>query len=150
MALLSFTGSYDHSLDGKGRVIIPSAYRDFLGENFTITLNPERTAVAIYPEAVWNQQTERLSHIDPMDKKGMRYLRYLMSVSYAGNAMDAQGRVLIPAKLRTLAELNRDIKIVGVGGYIEIWDADAFNEWESGALDELDDVAEYIRTQYPV
>lgn len=149
MANLCFTGSYDHSLDGKGRVIIPASYREALGENFTITLNPERSAIAIYPEAVWQGQTERFSHIDPMDKRGMRFLRYIMSVSYAENSMDAQGRVLIPTKLRGLAGLTRDIKIVGVGSYIEIWDATAFDDWESGALEDMDDATDYIREQYP-
>ena len=47
MAHLAFSGSFDHSLDGKGRVIIPASYRDALGEDFTITINPNKTAVAI-------------------------------------------------------------------------------------------------------
>ncbi|MFR2495582.1 MAG: MraZ N-terminal domain-containing protein [Christensenellales bacterium] len=49
MAYLAFSGSFEHSLDGKGRVIIPASFREALGENFTITINPTRTAVAIYP-----------------------------------------------------------------------------------------------------
>ena len=53
MAYLAFSGSFEHSLDGKGRVIIPASFREALGENFTITINPTRTAVAIYPKEMW-------------------------------------------------------------------------------------------------
>lgn len=49
-------------------MIIPASFRDALGENFTITINPNKTAVAIYPKEVWDGQLERLSHINPMDK----------------------------------------------------------------------------------
>lgn len=110
MAYMAFSGSFEHSLDGKGRVIIPASFREALGENFTITINPTRTAVAIYPKADWDGQLERLSHINPMDKIGLQYERYLMSVSFSGNSMDAQGRVLIPAKLRAKIGLTRDIR----------------------------------------
>ena len=81
-----FSGSFEHSLDGKGRVIIPASFREALGENFTITINPTRTAVAIYPKADWDGQLERLSHINPMDKIGLQYERYLMSVSFPETA----------------------------------------------------------------
>ena len=80
MAQMAFSGSFDHSLDGKGRVIIPASFREALGEDFTITINPNKTAVAIYPKAMWDQQLERLSHINPMDKVGIKYERYVMIV----------------------------------------------------------------------
>lgn len=92
MALLAFSGSFDHSLDSKGRVIIPASFREALGENFTITINPTKTAVAIYPKEVWDGQLERLSHINPMDKVGLQYERYLMSVSFSGNSMWLRAR----------------------------------------------------------
>ena len=129
MANLAFSGSFDHSLDGKGRVIIPASFREALGENFTITINPNKTAVAIYPKEMWDQQLERLSQINPMDRVGMQYERYVMSVSFSGNSMDAQGRVLIPAKLRAKIGLTRDIVFVGLNRYIEIWDAEVYQKY---------------------
>ena len=134
MAYMAFSGSFEHSLDGKGRVIIPASFREALGENFTITINPTRTAVAIYPKADWDGQLERLSHINPMDKIGLQYERYLMSVSFSGNSMDAQGRVLIPAKLRAKIGLTRDIVFVGLNHYIEVWDAEVYAKMEAGGL----------------
>lgn len=149
MAHLTFSGSFDHSLDSKGRVIIPASFRDALGENFTITINPNKTAVAIYPKEVWDGQLERLSHINPMDKVGMRYERYLMSVSFSGNSMDVQGRVLIPAKLRAKIGLTRDIVFVGLNHFIEIWDADVYAQMEAQTEEEFDDLADYVYEKYP-
>lgn len=149
MAHLTFSGSFDHSLDSKGRVIIPASFRDALGENFTITINPNKTAVAIYPKEVWDGQLERLSHINPMDKVGMRYERYLMSISFSGNSMDAQGRVLIPAKLRAKIGLTRDIVFVGLNHFIEIWDADVYAQMEAQTEEEFDDLADYVYEKYP-
>lgn len=150
MAHLAFSGSFDHSLDGKGRVIIPSSFRDALGEDFTITINPTKTAVAIYPKEVWNQQLERLSHINPMDKVGLQYERYLMSVSFSGNNMDAQGRVLVPVKLRQKIGLTRDIVFVGLNHYIEIWDAEVYAKMEAQTEDEFDTLVDYVYEKYPM
>lgn len=145
----AFSGSFDHSLDGKGRVIIPASFREALGENFTITINPTKTAVAIYPKEIWDGQLERLSHINPMDRVGLKYERYLMSVSFSGNSMDAQGRVLIPAKLRAKLGLTRDIVFVGLNNYIEIWDAAVYAKMEEETEDEFDDLVDYVYENYP-
>ena len=150
MALLAFSGSFDHSLDGKGRVIIPASFREALGEDFTLTINPNKTAVAIYPKAVWDQQLERLSHINPMDKVGLQYERYVMSVSFSGNSMDAQGRVLIPTKLRSKIGLTRDIVFVGLNHYIEIWDAEVYAKMEAQTEDNLENLADYVYRTYPL
>ena len=150
MAQTTFSGSFDHSLDGKGRVIIPSSFREALGDDFTITINPDKTAVAIYPKAVWDRQLERLSRIDPLDKIGARYERYIMSVSFSGNSMDAQGRVLIPTKLRSKIGLTRDIVFVGLNHYIEIWDAEVYAKMEAQTEDNFENLADYVYRTYPL
>lgn len=148
MAQIAFSASYDHSLDGKGRVIIPASYREALGEDFTITINPHKTAIAIYPKAMWDRQLEQLSRINPMDERGMRYVRYVMSVSFAGNSMDAQGRVLIPQKLRQKIGLTRDIVFVGLNSFIEIWDAEAFAKKEAETEDDFGELTNYVYEKY--
>ena len=149
MAQMAFSGSFDHSLDGKGRVIIPASFREALGDDFTITINPNKTAVAIYPKAMWDQQLERLSHINPMDRVGLQYERYLMSVSFSGNSMDAQGRVLIPVKLRAKIGLTRDIVFVGLNQTIEIWDAEIYYKVEAETEAQFDNLADYVYQKYP-
>lgn len=149
VAIQAFSGSYDHSLDSKGRVIIPASFREALGEDFTITINPTKTAVAIYPKTVWDQQLERFSHINPMDKVGLQYERYLMSVSFSGNSMDAQGRVLIPVKLRSKIGLTRDIVFVGLNHYIEIWDANVYANVEKQTEEQFETLVDYVYQNYP-
>ena len=149
MANRTFSGSFDHSLDGKGRVIVPSSFREALGDDFTITINPNKTAVAIYPKEMWDQQLERLSHINPMARIGMQYERYLMSVSFSGNSMDAQGRVLIPMKLRSKIGLTRDIVFVGLNSYIEIWDAEVYAKFEEETELDFESVSDYVYRNYP-
>ena len=149
MAHAAFSGSFDHSLDGKGRVIIPASFREALGEDFTITINPNKTAVAIYPKEVWDRQLERLSRINPMDRVGLQYERYLMSVSFSGNSMDAQGRVLIPARLRAKIGLTRDIVFVGLNQTIEIWDAETYARVEAETEAQFDTLADYVYQKYP-
>lgn len=150
MANLAFSGSFDHSLDGKGRVIIPASFREALGEDFTITINPNKTAVAIYPKAMWDQQLERLSQINPMDRVGLQYERYVMSVSFSGNSMDAQGRVLIPSKLRAKIGLTRDIVFVGLNRYIEIWDAEVYAKMEAQTEEDFENLSDYVYQKYPI
>lgn len=149
MAQMAFSGSFDHSLDGKGRVIIPASFREALGEDFTLTINPNMTAVAIYPKAIWDQRLEWFSHINPMDKDGIRYERYMMSMSFSGNSMDAQGRVLIPMKLRNKIGLTRDIVFVGLNSYIEVWDAEVYAKMEAQTEEEFEDLADYVYQKYP-
>ena len=150
MAGTAFSGSFDHSLDGKGRVIIPASFREALGEDFTITINPNKTAVAIYPKEMWEKQLERLSHINPMDKIGIKYERYVMSVSFSGNSMDAQGRVLIPVKLRNKIGLARDIVFVGLNHYIEIWDAEVYAKLEAETEEDFEGLSDYVYEKYPL
>jgi len=149
MAQLAFSGSFDHSLDGKGRVIIPASFREALGEDFTITINPNKTAIAIYPKEMWDKQLEVLSQINPMDRVGMQYQRYVMSVSFSGNSMDAQGRVLVPSKLRSKIGLTRDIVFVGLNRYIEIWDAEVYAKMEAQTEEDFENLADYVYQTYP-
>ena len=148
MSSYLFSGSYDHSVDSKGRVIIPAPFRDALGEDFTITINPNRTAIAIYPKAVWEQQLEKLSKINPMDRMGIQYERYLMSMSYSGNTVDNQGRVVVPFKLRQKLDISKDIVFVGLNNYIEIWDEKAYQQIEADVEADFDHLVDYVFETY--
>ncbi len=146
---MAFSGSFDHSLDGKGRAIIPASYREALGEDFTITINPHRTSIAVYPKAEWDKQLARLSRINPLDRRGMQYERYIMSVSFSDNNIDAQGRVLIPAKLRQMLGLTRDIVFIGLNSYIEIWDLQKYRSNAEFVEENFDELSDYVYAQYP-
>ena len=123
-----FAGTFSHSLDSKGRVIIPANFREKLGTGFTIALNSSSDALAVYPLEKWEAKSELLSRVRDTDDEGMDYVRYIMANAVIDMEMDAQGRVLVPLPLREAVGLSRDLAFVGMLDHVEIWDAAAYAE----------------------
>lgn len=123
-----FTGTYAHSLDAKGRVIIPANYRDRLGVGFTITINSAFDALVIYPAEKWQDIYEQLKAVRDFDDMGTDYKRLLVANAQTDLEMDAQGRVLIPQTLREAVGLTKEVTFVGMLDYAELWDAAAYLE----------------------
>lgn len=123
-----FAGTYAHSLDAKGRVIIPANYRDKLGSGFTITISSTVDALVIYPAGKWVSVYEQLIAIRETDDIGMDYKRYLVANAQTDVEMDAQGRVLIPVPLREAVGLTREVTFVGMLDSVELWDTAEFEE----------------------
>jgi len=132
-----FMGTFSHSLDPKGRFIIPSKLREDLGDNFIITKNLDH-CLGIYPEKEWEKFTESIETLPKISSEVARRLRRF----YFGNSVtletDKQGRVLIPNDLREYADLTKDITLVGVDDHIEVWDTKTWNIYnDSLDMDEL-------------
>ena len=134
-------GEYQHSIDPKGRVIVPSKFREDLGERFYVTKGMGKSLFVLSPKE-WEKLQEQIMAM-PMSKA-----RQLQLYFFAGAAEvepDNQGRILIPQHLRDHAGLTKDIAFVGVSRRAEIWDAEswaAFNasltqESIAEAMDEL-------------
>ena len=100
MPAAEFSGNYTHNIDPKGRVTIPVAYREALGDGFTIGLNNELNAIALYPVEKWRDMSARLDCIPDTDVHGMAYVRFIKAFSFTNQSLDGQGRVLWPAVLR--------------------------------------------------
>lgn len=126
MSSAAFSGNYTHNIDPKGRVTIPAAYREALGEGFTIGLNNDFSAIALYPVEKWQEMSQKLERIPDSDVRGMAYVRLIQAFSFPQQQLDGQGRVLLPAALRKKAGMDKAIRFVGVGRYLEIWDEDRF------------------------
>ena len=122
---MSFYGQYQHSLDAKGRVIIPAKYREELGENFMMTHGLDKN-IYIYPMERWEKIVERVSQIPMTDKQGRKFVRFLFSNAVSCSA-DKQGRVVVDSHLRDYAELDKDVTIIGSLDKAEIWDTARFN-----------------------
>jgi MraZ protein len=120
-----FIGEYIHSLDEKGRLTIPNTFRQALGEKFYITRGFDK-CLRLYTIEEWEKFSEFLSSFSPTDEASMNLKRFWFSGSVEGT-WDKLGRVLIPLYLREYAELDRDVVIIGVGKYIEIWSKE---NWE--------------------
>ena len=115
------TGEYQHSLDNKGRIFIPSRLRDELGEVFFITLSMDRCLCA-YNSENWRLLSEKVSAMPFVKQRKMRPL-----FAHAARCeLDAQGRVLIPLPLREYAGLEKNVTVIGCNNHAELWDSEAW------------------------
>ena len=137
-----FIGEFHHNIDEKGRIAIPSKYREILGNNFVITRGIEH-CIYVYPETTFNHIVTKLESL-PFTKKDARaFMRFFMSGATAVE-LDKQGRVNVPSPLSSYANLSKKCVIVGTGDRLEIWDEEAFNEFMSSCNDEMSDIAENL------
>ena len=130
-----FLGKYEHALDSKNRLFIPAKLREELGDVFYVSAALIDKCLRVYPVDVWNDLTTHFSS-DYMDEK-TRVIRRKLFTSSSQNSLDSQGRTLIPDDLRKYASLTKDIYILGVGKYLEIWDKETLDKmYESDEADK--------------
>ena len=115
---IGFRGRFNHSVDAKGRVILPSKFREKLGEEFVMTVGLDG-CLFVYPNEEWEVFAEQLSNL-PGTAEGREFQRYFYENAVSCE-IDKQGRVLIPADLRAAAGLTKDIVFIGMNKRIEIW-----------------------------
>ncbi len=116
------TGSYQHSLDAKGRLFIPAKLREELGDVFYVTLSSE-PCLSAYSEESWAAFMEKIKAMPYIKQKKMRPL-----FSHAAKCeLDSQGRILLPQQLRDYAGLKKNVTVVGSGVSTEFWDTDRWN-----------------------
>ncbi len=148
MGMVEFSGNYAHNIDPKGRATIPSAYREALGEDFTLGLNNQFNALVLYPAEEWEKTSARLNRIPTSDARGMAYVRLIKAFSYTGQKLDAQGRILIPTTLREKVGMDKAVTFVGVGRFLEIWDTQKFNEFCMVSEENFADIMDYVNDRY--
>ena len=133
-----FIGEYQHTIDDKGRVIMPSKFREDLGLNFIMTKGLDN-CLFVYPKKEWMILEEKLSSLPLTNRDARAFVRFF----FAGATectLDKQGRVLVPAKVREHAKLMKDAVIIGVSSRIEIWSKeewDSYNDDDSLSYDSI-------------
>ena len=119
------TGTYEHSIDAKGRLFIPAKLREELGVTFYLAMGVDE-CLAIYPQETWNRFTEKFASLPMSQSAAMRPL----FANASKCELDSQGRIVIPQKLRKYAGLEKDAVIIGVNDRAEIWSAETWNARE--------------------
>lgn len=133
-----FMGEYNHTIDEKGRLIIPSKFREELGNSFVVTKGLDGCLFA-YDNTEWTALEEKLKKLPLTNRDARAFARFML----AGAALvevDKQGRILLPQVLRGFAELEKDVVLIGVASRIEIWSKDKWSEMSDAS--DMDEIAE--------
>lgn len=131
-------GEYTHSLDPKGRLIMPAKFREDIGSHFYVTIGTDKCLRA-YSFEEWNKYKAKIEALPDSDNKARQYKRAIFANSNECE-VDKQGRILIASNLKNYAGLEKDVIIIGQSSYIEIWGIEnwnSYNETQDINLDEL-------------
>lgn len=136
-----FRGRFEHAIDEKGRLSIPSKFREILsarGEN-ELVLTDFDSCLAAYPKEEWRELEEKMKRLSTMQKDVRNFLRLFYS-SATEVPLDSQGRILIPPQMRERAQLGREVILLGLLNKIEIWDKkswEGFVAQSAGTFEEI-------------
>ena len=133
------TGEYIHSIDSKGRLIVPSKFREILGDDFVITKGLDG-CLFLYPVDEWKIFEKKLRTLPLTNKNARTFTRFFLGSAVDGT-LDKQGRVLISSALRTFAGLDKEVVLVGVLERVEIWDKAKWDENNAVVEENMDDIA---------
>ena len=123
-------GQYQHNIDAKGRLFIPAKFREDLGETFYVTIGLDG-CLSVYSDSKWADLTEKFDALPISQARRMRTL----FANAAKCEPDAQGRILIPTKLREYAALEREVIINGMSKCVELWNPERWAPIEVDGLD---------------
>ncbi|KZL94168.1 division/cell wall cluster transcriptional repressor MraZ [Clostridium magnum] len=136
-----FIGEYEHALDSKNRIIVPSKFREELGNKFILTKGLDGCLYA-YPLNEWQSLEEKLKKLPLTNKNARAFVRFFFS---GANEMelDKQSRTLIPQSLLEYAAIKKEIVSIGVSNRVEIWSKENWEEYNNSNID-FDDIAEQM------
>ncbi|HEY3365806.1 MAG TPA: division/cell wall cluster transcriptional repressor MraZ [Symbiobacteriaceae bacterium] len=139
---MAFMGEFQHSVDAKGRLAIPAKLREGLGERFIATKGLE-SCLFVFPMKEWDTFSEKLRSLPVASVDARQFTRLFFSGATECEA-DPQGRILLPANLRTFAGLEKDVVIVGVSSRVEIWAQPKWEEYCQKAEESYPEIAEKL------
>ncbi len=135
-------GEYQHTLDTKGRLIIPARFREGLGDRFVITKGLD-SCLFVYPMQEWMVLEQKMKSLPFTRADARAFVRFFFSG--AGECeVDKQGRILIPVNLRNYAGLGKDVVVLGVSSRVEIWAREEWDKYNCDAGQTYEELAEKI------
>lgn len=139
-----FMGEYHHNIDDKGRLTLPSKFRDDLGSRFVVTRGLEN-CLFVYTLEAWEKLTKKLNSLPFTKKDARNFSRFFLSGATVLE-FDKQGRINLTASLIEYATITKECVIIGVGDRLEIWDEDNWNKFFEDNESSLSDIAENLFT----
>ena len=137
-----FIGEYTHNLDDKGRLAIPVKFRSQLATGAVVTKGLDN-CLSLYTEGAWAEETARLANLPLTQSKARAYARFMLSSAF-GVEIDKQGRIVLPAGLRSFAGVNGATVVTGLGDHIEIWNQKAWDEYRLNIEKDSVNIAEEL------
>ena len=137
-----FMGEYHHNIDDKGRLIIPSKFRNELGKKFIVTRGLEE-CLFVYSISEWNEIINKLKQLPFTNKDARLFMRMFMSGATECE-LDKNGRINIPTTLAKYASLDKECVVIGVNERLEIWSSSKFDNFFNENIDNFSDIAENL------
>lgn len=137
-----FIGEYQHSVDPKKRLALPSKFRKELGAKVVVTRGLDK-CLFVYPIKVWKDLAEKLGTL-PMGESTTRSFVRLMLAGAVDCELDVQGRVLVPEYLKEYAGLEKNVIVAGLFNRLEIWDEQKWGVYKTKAEENTDEIAEQL------
>ncbi len=137
-----FIGEYNHNLDAKGRIIIPSKFRDALSQTFILTRGLDG-CLNIYSTEQWDAIFAKLAKLPSTKKAARQYIR-MLTARACECSLDNQGRIAIPQFLAKPVNIEKECVVVGANDHIEIWDKKTWEAYYAEASESYEDVAEEL------
>ncbi|MCB2222948.1 MAG: division/cell wall cluster transcriptional repressor MraZ [Actinobacteria bacterium] len=137
-----FLGEYQHSIDDKGRLVMPSKFRERLDAGLVVTKGQEH-CLYVFPLDRWDIEVERVNRLPRTNRRNRNYARSFFGAA-SDQALDKQGRIQLPQTLRDYAGLGKDVIVVGVADRLEVWDTEAWTALSDEADELYADIEEAL------
>ena len=137
-----FIGEYQHSIDPKKRLAVPSKFRTELKNRVVVTRGLDK-CLFMYPMRVWEEIAKKLGNLPVGESQTRSFIR-LMLAGATDCEIDRQGRILIPDYLKDYAGLDKNVVIAGLYDRLEIWDETKWDEYKKNAEKNTDEIAEQL------
>lgn len=137
-----FIGEYQHNLDAKGRIIVPSKFRDELHTTFILARGLDN-CLTIYSLKQWEKMFEEVDKLPTTKKIARQYIRMLTSTA-TECTLDSQGRIIIPSFLSKPVNITKECEVIGANDHIEIWDKATWEAYYTDASNNFEEVAENL------
>ncbi|CAJ1314274.1 division/cell wall cluster transcriptional repressor MraZ [Paenibacillus sp. PK4536] len=137
-----FMGEFQHSIDEKGRIIIPAKFRELLGTSFVVTRGLDH-CLFVYPMEEWSLLEQKLKSLPLMKADARAFSRFFFSGATEVE-WDKQGRINLPGNLRQYAKLEKECVIIGVSNRVEIWSKETWSEYYDHSEQSFNEIAEKL------